>query len=277
MIDKTLEAIEKHLIYSFSNRETPEFKNIAIGLDPIKKDEQENKKEITITLLRIEEETSRKPQNVYHYIKEDEKVIKKVNPDICLNLYILIVSHAQDYGTALMEISKVIYWMNSFQSKDCIVELHTLTAEQNNSLWQTLGSEIKPAVAYKVRMVTISSEVVNEDVAVVNKNEDGTPVTISPDSGFWSPADQKVHQGIFDLTEDEKKQVKKRLLQQYGADDNPWVDIEVGQDEMDKLPYLINRKEKEWLIEALQDLDDHSDLKEKEKEIIRKAKRDNLL
>ena len=194
--------------YLKNSLQTPEFNHINVGLAPIKKDGQENDDEITITLLRIEEETSRKPQSVYHYVKEDDKLIKKANPDVCLNLYILIVSHAQDYETALLEISKVIYWMNSFQSKDCIVELQTLSAEQNNSLWQTLGVEIKPAVVYKVRMVTISSEVVDDNVSVVNETEDGSPVSISPDSGFWSPADKKVHQGIFDLTDEEKKQFK---------------------------------------------------------------------
>lgn len=263
--------------YLKNSLQTPEFNHINVGLAPIKKDGQENDDEITITLLRIEEETSRKPQSVYHYVKEDDKLIKKANPDVCLNLYILIVSHAQDYETALLEISKVIYWMNSFQSKDCIVELQTLSAEQNNSLWQTLGVEIKPAVVYKVRMVTISSEVVDDNVSVVNETEDGSPVSISPDSGFWSPADKKVHQGIFDLTDEEKKQVKDRLLQQYSADDNPWVDIEVGQDEKDKLPYLINQKEKEWLIEALHELDDRSNLNEKARNLINKARRDKLL
>lgn len=263
--------------YLKNSLQTPEFNHINVGLAPIKKDGQENDDEITITLLRIEEETSRKPQSVYHYVKEDDKLIKKANPDVCLNLYILIVSHAQDYETALLEISKVIYWMNSFQSKDCIVELQTLSAEQNNSLWQTLGVEIKPAVVYKVRMVTISSEVVDDNVSVVNETEDGSPVSISPDSGFWSLADKKVHQGIFDLTDEEKKQVKDRLLQQYSADDNPWVDIEVGQDEKDKLPYLINQKEKEWLIEALHELDDRSNLNEKARNLINKAKRDKLL
>ncbi|MBR2261319.1 MAG: DUF4255 domain-containing protein [Paludibacteraceae bacterium] len=248
-----------------------------IGLAPIKKDGQENDEDVTITLLRIEEETSRKPQSVYHYVKEDDKLIKKANPDVCLNLYILIVSHAQDYETALLEISKVIYWMNSFQSKDCIVELQTLSAEQNNSLWQTLGVEIKPAVVYKVRMVTISSKVVDDDVSVVNETEDGSPVSISSGSGFWSPADQKVHQGIFDLTEDEKKQVKDRLLQQYSADESPWTDIEVSENEKDKLPYLINQKEKEWLIEALHELDNSSNLSEKVRKLLNKAKRDNLL
>lgn len=113
-------------------------------------------------------------------------MIKKTNPDVCLNLYVLIVSHAQNYETALLEISKVIYWMNSFQSKDCLVELHTLSAEQNNSLWQTLGTEIRPAVVYKVRMLTIGSEILEESCSVVRSGEDGKPVHFSDNSGVRS-------------------------------------------------------------------------------------------
>ena len=183
-----LTSIQNYLKTSFREKESVEqnFDNINVTLAPIKKDGQEEGDEITISLLRIEEETSRKPQNVYHYIKDEDKVIKKANPDVCLNLYVLIVSHAQNYETALLEISKVIYWMNSFQSTDCLVELHTLSAEQNNSLWQTLGTEIKPAVVYKVRMLTISSEVVEESCSVVLSDEDGKPVHFSENSGVRS-------------------------------------------------------------------------------------------
>ena len=183
-----LTSIQKYLKTSFREKESTEqnFDNVNITLAPIKKDGQEEGDDITISLLRIEEETSRKPQKVYHYNKDDDKLIKKTNPDSCLNLYILIVSHAQNYETALLEISKVIYWMNSFQSPDCLVELHTLSSEQNNSLWQTLGTEIMPAVVYTVRMLTIGSEILEESSSVVRADEDGKPVQFSDNSGVRS-------------------------------------------------------------------------------------------
>lgn len=183
-----LTSIQQYLKTSFREKESAEqnFNNVNVTLAPIKKDGQEEGEDITISLLRIEEETSRKPQNVYHYIKDEDKVIKKANPDVCLNLYVLIVSHAQNYETALLEISKVIYWMNSFQSTDCLVELHTLSFEQNNSLWQTLGTEIMPAAVYKVRMLTIGSEILEESSSVVRADEDGKPVQFSDNSGVRS-------------------------------------------------------------------------------------------
>ena len=76
--------------------------------------------------------------------------------------------------------------MNSFQSPDCLVELHTLSSEQNNSLWQTLGTEIMPAAVYKVRMLTIGSEILEESSSVVRADEDGKPVQFSDNSGVRS-------------------------------------------------------------------------------------------
>ena len=226
--------------YLKNSLQTPEFNHINVGLAPIKKDGQENDDEITITLLRIEEETSRKPQSVYHYVKEDDKLIKKTNPDVCLNLYILIVSHAQDYETALLEISKVIYWMNSFQSKDCIVELQTLSAEQNNSLWQTLGVEIKPAVVYKVRMVTISSESSSQPVYPVSS------LSLTGSSGPWSSLLVKLHAGE-GLSEEEQDDLRQEMVVRYAY---PRMDMEIV-DEEDDSEELKRRKSvlRQWMNE----------------------------
>ena len=234
-----LTSIQQYLKTSFREKESADqnFNNVNVTLAPIKKDGQEEGDDITISLLRIEEETSRRPQNVYHYIKDEDKVIKKANPDVCLNLYVLIVSHAQNYETALLEISKVIYWMNSFQSTDCLVELHTLSAEQNNSLWQTLGTEIKPAVVYKVRMLTITSDVVKSNVDVVKK------VVLTRDSGFMSLINKKLHgekeldKDTFmeELTDDERKSLQQAVIGLYVETTRQYGDISIKDDDPDHL------------------------------------------
>lgn len=138
-------------------------------LSAIEKEDDPNG-EIVISLLRIEEETSRKPQSVYEYEYVDGKpnIKKKAKPNICLNLYILIASYAKNYETALNEISDVIYLMNSFSKDEIIADLQSLTAEQHNSMWQTLGGKNVPCVVYKIRMVTISS-VVNGEIKAVEE------------------------------------------------------------------------------------------------------------
>lgn len=126
-------------------------------LSPIDKDNSP-KGDFAITLLRIEEETSRKPQSVYEKVEGELKIKKKINPSIYINLYILISTHADNYETALKEISDVIYWMNNFQNDKILIELQSLSAEQFNSMWQTLGGKLAPCAVYKIRMVEISSE-----------------------------------------------------------------------------------------------------------------------
>ena len=143
----------------------------SVTLAPIEKEGQ-TEEDLLITLLRIEEETSRKPQSVHRH--EGEGVRKQTNPDVCLNLYILISSHARQYETALAQISDAIYWMNGWRPEEhggIVVELQSLTAEQHNSLWQTLGGIMVPSVVYKVRMVTISSETVEEDTMLIEDKD----------------------------------------------------------------------------------------------------------
>lgn len=167
----------------------------SVGLNFISKDEPANKDnagDLFVTLLRVEEETSRKPQlPLYNKV---EKGYEMVNPEIWLNLHILITSQANDYGTALQQLSRVVYWINSIPSlkhnpKDdggnggtditnYELVLESLTAEQSNSLWQTLGSKMVPAVAYNVRMVEIGSEPYTEDpFGIVGIDKDNVKYT----------------------------------------------------------------------------------------------------
>lgn len=152
----------------------------SVGLNFISKDEpanNDNAGDLFITLLRVEEETSRKPQLPVY--SRGENGYEMANPEIWLNLHILITSQANDYGTALQQLSRVVYWINSIPSlkhnrkeeggnggtdiTNYEMVLESLTAEQSNSLWQTLGSKIVPAVTYNVRMVEIGSAPYTEE------------------------------------------------------------------------------------------------------------------
>ncbi len=146
----------------------------SVGLNFISKDEpanNDNAGDLFITLLRVEEETSRKPQlPLYNKV---EKGYEMVNPEIWLNLHILITSQANDYGTALQQLSRVVYWINSIPSlkhnrkndggnggtdiTNYELVLESLTAEQSNSLWQTLGCKMVPAVVYKIHTVEVGA------------------------------------------------------------------------------------------------------------------------
>ena len=233
-----------------------------IVLAPIEKEGQGEGEDIVITLLRVEEETSRKQQSPFRYAVDErdgkKKVVSKnVNPDVCLNLYVLITSHAQKYDTALAQISDVIYWMNNINYKDnsneisansLQVELQSLTSEQHNSMWQTLGGKMVPSVVYKVRMVTIAAAESTEKVVPVKD------IFLTRDSGPWSSALAKLHAGG-ELTEAEKALLRQKMVEMYA---NP-VDLLEKHPDIKEYPFFWERRKaqlEQWKKEEPWNADD---------------------
>lgn len=155
----TLKTIKSFLRDKFKDIDGNE---CTVEIGPIEKEGQVEKN-LLITLVRAEEETSVKKQTAFHRISETSGYY--ANPDVCLNLYILISSHAS-YDIALRQINNTIYFLNSIYPDDkklsedirnLSIELQSPNAEQWNSMWQTLGGKVVPSVLYKVRMITISA------------------------------------------------------------------------------------------------------------------------
>jgi len=160
-ITNILFSIKEYLKYKMSD-------GLNIVLDSVRKEKGTEEQDIVITLLRIEEETSRKPQNVY-YTKSGD-TLYPTSPDINVNLELLISSQASNYESALIQIADVIGIMNSVKTaprpegmseeafgiiRSLSISMMNISFEQNLSMWQTLGGHLSPSVAYKVRMVTV--------------------------------------------------------------------------------------------------------------------------
>ena len=152
--------------------------NWQVKLGPIEKEGQ-TEEDLLITLLRVEEETSVKQPTAFHRTSDISG--HYANPDVCLNLYILISSHAS-YEVALKQINDTIYYLNSIYHEENLldndmmrsiiklsIELQSPNAEQYNSLWQTLGGKVVPCVIYKVRMITISAIAPSNEVKLIEK------------------------------------------------------------------------------------------------------------
>lgn len=161
---------------------------------------------VYIGLLYTEEEKTLRNSTYLqtYYKKDDPSAIEgyhKVNPKLYLNLYVLILSVSDTYTEALKHISCVI---SAFQKKSVFVklqkteydeekqeevvvtvqndfgnkyaslekmvfEINTLTFEQNNSLWQTLGGKIYPYIIYKVKMVAFAEAKAAADMKPIDK------------------------------------------------------------------------------------------------------------
>lgn len=140
-----------------------------------------------LTLVNIEEERVTKAQQ--GFVTTSEGRVAHANPELKLNLYILIVANFANYKTGLEFLSGAIRF---FQSKNVftpqntpgidpaiqklIVEMYTLSFEKQNHLWGSLGAKYLPSVMYKVRMVSIQEAQAVDDqppITMVNLLERG--------------------------------------------------------------------------------------------------------
>lgn len=164
---------------------------------------------LVITVVNIEEESTLK--NGKTFSKWPDGMARYENRPVFLNLYVLFTSNFSGgvppnnaYVQALKRLSLVIEF---FQGKTVFtpatssvplppelsdlsnpdiaslklnLELYTLTFEQINHLWGSLGGRQIPFVMYKVRLVSIAERSVRREVPLIEEIE--TIVTKIPDN-----------------------------------------------------------------------------------------------
>jgi hypothetical protein len=143
-----------------------------------------------MSLINIEEERVFKDQRTA-FINSDG-LTEHMNPDLRLNLYILISANYQDsiasdssedYKEGLKQLSYVISF---FQSKNVftndnsptladssiqklIIELYSYNFEQLNNFWSVLGTHYLPSVLYKVRVITFQEQALQDTALPIEK------------------------------------------------------------------------------------------------------------
>jgi hypothetical protein len=125
--------------------------------------------------VNIEEEQTLK--NAPHYQVVNSKIQYK-NPPVNLNLYILFCANHTEYDIALERLSEVITFFqgqtkfslqttppplsgaepSTFAGIRILIELYTLTFEQINYLWGSLGGKQVPFVMYRARLVSLQDD-----------------------------------------------------------------------------------------------------------------------
>ena len=140
---------------------------------------------IGLTLVNVEEERVTKSQKPVQI--SSDGMVSEVNPEIKLNLFMLVTSNFKKYDTGLQYLSAVI---RCFQSrnvftpdstpemdpalKKLIVELFTLNLEQQNHLWGSLGAKYMPSVIYRLRLVTVQEAVKKSEQAPIRSYDINT-------------------------------------------------------------------------------------------------------
>lgn len=150
---------------------------------------------IVLTLVNIEEESTLKNSPV---VKKDlNGPARYENPPVFLNLYMLITAcnkstDDKSYLDALARLSLVIRFFQGRSSFTAATssspvdlttldaevlklritaELYTLSFEQINHLWGTLGGKQMPFVMYKLRLVEIKQSKVVREVPLIEEIE----------------------------------------------------------------------------------------------------------
>lgn len=146
---------------------------------------------IALSLVNIEEDRLSRPLDIYR--PQPNGSVETVNPEVRLNLYLLFIACAgntnigADYTTSLENLSRVVAF---FQTKSffnhqntptldpriekLLLEMYTLSFEQQNHLWGSLGAKYLPSVLYRARLVRVQEEeVVTGGPAITTLNIHG--------------------------------------------------------------------------------------------------------
>lgn len=118
-----------------------------------------------ISLVSIEEDRIGRQQEAYARTPDG---VQYAHPPVKLNLYVLFVMNHKSHELALKWLAAIIRF---FQHQPVFTplshpalnpairqlnaELYTLSFEQSNQLWSTLGGKYLPSVLYKIRQVTV--------------------------------------------------------------------------------------------------------------------------
>ena len=181
MIDKTLKFLQERIKAQFVSHAVTNAPEVILSALPKDPDSNPDDK-IYITFLNMEEEKVLKNLATYQPLPSDPTKIGLMNPEIRLNLYVLITAQFSParYETALRYISQIISFFQGqyvFEESDfalasstsptgtdfsgfekLIVELFSPSFDQNNQIWPTLGSKLVPFALYKVRLVALTDK-----------------------------------------------------------------------------------------------------------------------
>ncbi|HEU4717589.1 MAG TPA: DUF4255 domain-containing protein [Bacteroidia bacterium] len=124
---------------------------------------------IGMMAVNVEEERMYRSQAPQTVISNGQYAF--ANPELKLNIYVLFAGNHTDHREALVLLSYVIQFFqakNVFDNQESpqlgdaieklIVDLFSLSFEQQNQLWASLGAKYMPSVVYRMRMLIINEK-----------------------------------------------------------------------------------------------------------------------
>lgn len=128
-----------------------------------------------LTLVNVEEERKLKSQSPYREGLDGKKYV--ANPDIKLNLFLLFTANHSNYEDGLEALSSVIQFFENnhvftpeqYPSMEAplerlILDLYTMSFEQQNNLWGSLSARYLPSVLYRMRLIAFNPESLEQEM-----------------------------------------------------------------------------------------------------------------
>ncbi len=127
---------------------------------------------LVMSLVNFQEEDTLK-NNLHFRLDLDKNSTIYQNPPVNLNLFILFSALHNQYDTSLTLLSRVVeflQWKKEFsgsvtptggkiaQDVRVLLDLYSLTFEQLNHLWGSLGGKQVPFVLYRARLVALEAQ-----------------------------------------------------------------------------------------------------------------------
>ena len=137
---------------------------------------------VVVSLVNVEQDRVYRSIDPFERPSEGATTAHFVRPEININLYLLFIANLSDYDEAMKAVTYVISFFqrgsifpisdpdwDSDQEVRMSLELFTLSFEQQNHLWGTLGSKFMPSVLYKAGLLKVRDTQVEADVGLVEE------------------------------------------------------------------------------------------------------------
>ena len=188
MINTSLEFIRNQIRSFFSGDLEDTVTNVELGNIAFFETNQAGTIDdrIVISLINIEEESTLKNGKAYQ--RQPNGGIRHVRLPINLNLYVLFSCNygggQEQYSDSLKRLGNIILFFqsqNSFEVPDetgsfkLNFELYTMTFEQVNHIWGSLGGRQLPSVMYKARLVKVEDRRIGKDAPVIEEIQSTAP------------------------------------------------------------------------------------------------------
>ena len=152
-------------------------------------DQNNMRNKVVLSLVNVEEESTLKNTP---FQQKSPAGVKYLYPTVYLNLYVLFTAnYPQDYDMSLKRLSSVIKFFQSRKSFDInsaqplpgslkfdtpedvdlyiTLDLYSMTFEQVNHLWGSLGGKQMPFVMYKLRLVKLQDNKVFREMPLIEE------------------------------------------------------------------------------------------------------------